>query len=78
MSNFVQRILLKAHPTEFHSKYYSWVIADLCIFVGEDDKYKAIDMAYDIIKKEQWIPLSDLNKSTLIEKKIIESGGDVL
>jgi len=78
MSKDVQRFICKAHAMESHPKYFSWVIADLCLFIAEDNKSKSIKRAKEIFKKENWIPITNSEKSTLYEDKIIATGGDIL
>lgn len=70
MSNNVQRFLLKAVANENHNKYFSWQIATLCILIGDDNKISALEKAIALIKTEKWTQISEIHKSTLIEKLI--------
>ncbi len=78
MENNVHRFLLRAHPTENHPKYYSWNIADICIFVCDSDKAAALKKALDKLDEEKWVIISEIHKSTLIEDQIKQAGGEVL
>ncbi len=78
MSNFVQRFILKGHPSDDHPKYFPWTIATIVVLVGEDDKASASDMLMHILKKEHWIPLTQPHKSTLIESLVYKEGGQFL
>lgn len=78
MVSNVHRFLLRAHPTENHPKYYSWNIADICIFVCDNDRLNALNRALDKLTEENWIIISEIHKSLLIEERIIEAGGEVL
>lgn len=78
MVSIVHRFLLRAHPTENHPKYYSWNIADICIFVCDNDRLNALNRALDKLTEENWIIISEIHKSLLIEERIIEAGGEVL
>lgn len=78
MSNFVQRLTTRAHPSENNDKYYSWALASLCLFIGEDNSTIALENAYAILKKENWIPIEDFKCCTLNEARINEQKSDIV
>lgn len=77
MSSRVQRFVVRAHPTDNHPKYYRWQTATLCVFVGDDDKQRALETAKRIITEHHWIPIDAFEKATLIEERVRGFGGDV-
>lgn len=45
MSNQVQAFQIRAYPTGDHPLYHEFQIAQIVIYVGEDDKSKSLDIA---------------------------------
>lgn len=77
MSQFVQRFNLKAYPNKDHFLYHEWQTANIVIFVGEDNRNKALMLAKQKLKEENWKPIEFISKSTLIESRVKEEGGDI-
>jgi hypothetical protein len=77
VSSKVQRFTVKAHPTDQHPAYYRWQTATVCVFVGEDDRAVALDIARKLISDHHWVVIEFLDKATLIEERVRSAGGEV-
>ena len=77
MSSHVQRFVVKAYPTDQHPRYYRWQTATVCVFVGEDDRTVALEIAKRSISDHHWVVTEFLEKATLIEERVRSKGGGV-
>lgn len=78
MSQEVQRFTVRGCPAPDHPEYYSWQTANICIFVGEDNKSTAVKLAESEISKRKWLPISEMTKETLIEEIVFDEGGEAV
>jgi len=76
-SQSIQRIIMRARPKADHSEYFEWQIAGVCFFVRTNDRVEAVATARAELTNRRWEFLKYLNKSTLIEERVKEQGGDV-
>ena len=77
MSISVQRFIVKATPSKSNKRYYEWQTATIVMFIPENNKKLAIDKARKTLVKNHWDLISFENKSTLIEERVREEGGEV-
>ncbi|MBU1299993.1 MAG: hypothetical protein KKB77_12745, partial [Bacteroidetes bacterium] len=77
MSNYVQQFIIKAYPAPDNILYHEWQTAQIVIYVGEDERDKSLEIAKEKLKTEDWIPIDFLDKSTLIEDRVQDDGGEV-
>ena len=77
MSFPVQRFVVKAYPTVDHPTLYPFHLHTLCIFIGERDHDLAVDRTEKELTKRKWRIVRYLDKSTLIEERVREFGGEV-
>jgi hypothetical protein len=73
----IQRICVKAKPLRENPDYYEWQIANICMFIPENDKKLAIKKAREELSRRCWDFISYEDKSTLIEVRVMEDGGEV-
>jgi hypothetical protein len=73
----VQRFVVKAYPTVDHPTLYPFHLHTICIFIGEGDHDLAIDRTEKELTKRKWRIARYLDKSTLIEDRVREFGGEV-
>lgn len=73
----IQRICVKAKPSAHNPEYYDWQTASICMFVPEDDKPLALEKARRELTRLHWVFVAYEDKSTLIEEKVSEAGGEV-
>ena len=73
----IQRICVRAKPQSSNPDYFDWQTAIICIFVRENDKHIAVDQARRELKSRHWDFISYENKSTLIEERVRQAGGEV-
>lgn len=71
MSREVQRFIVHACPAPEHPEYYSWQTAQLCLFIGEDNRERAFVTACDEIKRQHWLTIGPFRKETLIEQRVL-------
>lgn len=72
MSTIVHRFMVHACPAPLHPEYYSWQTAQLCLFVGDDDRDRALAIALAEIAKQQWLPIGPMQKQTVIEARVLD------
>jgi len=77
MRKTIQRIAVKAKPTQAHPRYYTWQTASICMFIPEEDMPTAIQRARQELSRRHWEFLRFENRSTLIEERVKEAGGEV-
>ncbi len=77
MTNYVQRFIIKAHPSPDNILYYEWQTAHIVIFVGEDNRQKSLEIAKQKLRQEHWVPIEFIEKSTLVEDRVRGDGGEV-
>jgi hypothetical protein len=73
----VQRICVRAKPTKENADYFEWQAASICMFVPEEDKELAVRKAREELKRRHWDFIKFESKSTLIESRVREAGGEV-
>ena len=73
----IQRICVNAKPARAHPEYYEWQTASVCMFIAETDKARALEKARSELSRRHWEFLTYGNKSTLIEERVREVGGEV-
>ncbi|MEK6634884.1 MAG: hypothetical protein AABY38_00875 [Planctomycetota bacterium] len=71
MSKKVQRFLVRVCPAPDHPEYYPWQTAQLCLFVGDDDRSKSFKTACKEIDRKHWLPIGPFTKETLIEDCVL-------
>jgi hypothetical protein len=77
MSINIQRFVVKAKPFNSNTKYYEWQSATIVMFIPENNKRLAVDKARETLVKNHWELISFEDKSTLIEERVREAGGEV-
>lgn len=77
MDTQVQRFFFFARPAKNHPKYFEWQTAHICVFIAENDKQNAFEKAKQKAASERWVIISVEQKSTLIEDRVREAGGEV-
>jgi hypothetical protein len=77
MTTKIQRICVKAKPLESNPDYYDWQTASIAMFIQENNKAIAIKKASNELKRRHWQFISYEDKSTLIEERVREAGGEV-
>jgi hypothetical protein len=77
MDTQVQRFFFFARPAKDHPKHFEWQTAHLCIFVAENNKQRALELAKQQAVNERWVIIRVNHKSTLIEERVREAGGEV-
>jgi hypothetical protein len=77
METEIQRICVKAKPAESNRVFYEWQTASIVMFIPEIDKSLAIHKARSELSRRQWEFIEYEDKSTLIEERLQESGGEV-
>lgn len=77
MRKTIQRICVKAKPTHSHPRYYTWQTASICMFIPEEDMPIAIQRARQELSRKHWELLRFEDRSTLIEERVKEAGGEV-
>jgi hypothetical protein len=77
MSQRVQRFVVRAFPKENHPKYYPWQTATVCVFIGEDERERAVEMAKSLLEQRGWTICEFLDKATLIESRVREAGNEI-
>ena len=77
MSFPVQRFVVKAYPTVDHPTLYPFHLHTVCVFIGEKDQDLAVDRTEKELTKRKWRIARYLSKSTLIEERVREFGGEV-
>ena len=73
----IQRICVRAKPASANPDYYEWQTAVICMFVPDNDRLMAVERARNELGKRHWEFISYVNKSTLIEDRVREAGGDM-
>jgi hypothetical protein len=73
----IQRICVKAKPAGSNPEFYEWQTASIVMFIPENDKSFAINKARTELSRRQWEFIEYEDKSTLIEERVRESGGEV-
>jgi hypothetical protein len=73
----IQRICVNAKPARAQPEYYEWQTASVCMFIAETDKARALEKARSELSRRHWEFLTYGNKSTLIEERVREVGGEV-
>ena len=73
----IQRICVRAKPKPTNPDYFDWQTAIICIFVPENDRLLAVDRARLELDHRHWDFILYENKSTLIEQRVRETGGEV-
>src|SRR4051794_30732371 len=73
----VQRFFFLARPAKDHPKHFEWQTAHLCVFVAENDKQRALELAKRKVADERWVIIRVDQKSTLIEERVRDAGGEV-
>lgn len=74
----VQRFVVRTKPLPTHSEYFEWQTATLVLFVGDSDRVHAQRCAESEARHRGWEILEFLDRSTLIEQRVRELGGEVL
>lgn len=77
MKSNIQRICVKAKPSKHNHEFYEWQTASICMFVPENDKMLAVKKAREELSLRHWEFISYEDKSTLIEVRVKEEGGEV-
>lgn len=77
MARKVQRFCIQGKPTKGNSEFFEWETATICMFVPEDNKELALQRARDELIRRKWEILKFETKSTLIEERVREEGGEV-
>lgn len=77
MARKVQRFCIQGKPTKGNSEFFEWETATICMFVPDDDKELALQRARDELIRRKWEILKFETKSTLIEERVREEGGEV-
>jgi hypothetical protein len=72
MSQRVQRFVVHACPGPQHPEYYSWQTAQICLFVGDDNRERAFASACDEMRRQHWLPIGPFRKETLIERRVLD------
>lgn len=72
----IQRIGVKAKPLKQNPDYYEWQTANICMFIPENNKKLAIEKARKELTRRHWDFISWYDKSTLIEERVKEDGGE--
>lgn len=60
-----------------HPSYHEWQTGTVCLFVGEDDRVQAQSLADQELKRRGWQRIKFTERSTLIEARVREAGGEV-
>ena len=68
---------MRAKPKPSNPDYYEWQPARICVLVPENDKHLAVDRARAELEKLHWDFISYESKSTLIEERVSQAGGEV-
>ncbi|MBU4259761.1 MAG: hypothetical protein KKI12_02340 [Proteobacteria bacterium] len=77
MKTEIQRICVKAKPTESNPDYYDWQTASIVMFIPENNKSLALKKARDELRRRHWEFTNYEDKSTLIEERVKKEGGEV-
>ena len=77
MKTEIQKICIKAKPTNSNPDYYDWQTASIVMFIPENNKSTALKKARDELQKRQWEFINYEDKSTLIEERVKKGGGEV-
>jgi hypothetical protein len=78
MPNVVQRFIFRGKPRKDNRKYNTWESASVVVFVCEADHQKAMVRFHELLEQHRWELVRMEDKSTLIEERVREQGGDVL
>lgn len=78
MSRKVQRFLVHVCPAPDHPEYYPWQTAQLCIFVGDDNRDRSFLTACKEIDRRHWLPIGPFTKETLIEDRVLADKNEEL
>jgi hypothetical protein len=73
----IHRLLFRAHPAKDHPRYFEWQLANVCIFIRENDQQRAIQKAVEKLRSERWKMIEFQGGSTLIEERVRSEGGEV-
>lgn len=73
----IQRVIIRAKPNADHPDYFEWQTSDICFFVRDNDRQRALATARAEVERCRWTFLEYVNKSTLIEERVREQGGEV-
>lgn len=73
----IQRIIVKAKPSQENKEYLEWQTASIVFFIPENNKQEAVEKARQELTRRNWNFLSYESKSTLIESRVKEEGGEV-
>ncbi len=73
----IQRICVRAKPKATNPDYFDWQTANICIFVPDNDKEIAVERGRKELDHRHWEFIEYENKSTLIEEKVRDAGGEV-
>jgi hypothetical protein len=74
----VHRFVLRACPSSEHPKYFSFQTAVLCLFIGDDDRNRALATARKEIRRQNWLPIGAIRKETLIDQRIRDEAPDAV
>lgn len=73
----IQRICMLAKPSASNLEFFEWQMASVCLFVPENDKQAAVARAREELTRRHWEFINYQDKSTLIEERVREQGGEV-
>jgi len=77
MSKKVQRFVIRVKPERNHPHYHEWQTGTVCLFVGEDDRARAQELAEQELEQRRWQRIQYLERATLVESRVCESGEEV-
>ncbi len=77
MHTNIQRICVKAKSLKKNPNYNEWDTANIVMFIPENDKALAIHKALKELHRRHWEFITYTDKSTLIESRVEEEGGEV-
>lgn len=74
----VYRFIQHCKPTERNRTYETWQTAEVILFISAPSKAEAQVLRMKVLEEQRWDLLITREKSTLIEARIREVGGEVL
>jgi len=68
----VHWFVVRACPSSEHPKYNTFQTAQLCLFVGDNDRVRVFAKARDEIARQGWLPIGSFRKDTLLAQRVFD------